>query len=119
MDLGTTVDGLPILHGLVNRMGRKRYPSPFPRTKLAVELETDFEDAPPGGNFAVQLIDQDGHVIWRNEGEFRIQPDMRPGFRPLMSFDFHGKPEIPAPGAYRFDVLYRDEVLGSERISFE
>lgn len=119
IDLGTTADGLPILHGLVNRMGRAKYPSPFPRTRLAVEIETDLDDGFGGGPLVVQLIDEDGAVLWKEEGEMRLPSPPSPGFRPLMAFDFDGVPEIPQPGSYRFDVLYRDEVIGWERIYFE
>ncbi|MCC6351500.1 MAG: hypothetical protein IT202_03220 [Fimbriimonadaceae bacterium] len=119
IDLGTTADGLPILHGLVNRMGRASYPSPFPRTRLAVEIETDLDDSMGGGPLTVQLIDEDGMVLRKQEGEVRLPNAPNPGFRPLMGFDFDGSPEILQPGSYRFDVLYRGEVLGSERIYFE
>jgi hypothetical protein len=118
LDLGTNGDGLPVLWGLVNRMGRAKYPSPFPRCKLAVEIETDLDDANVEGPLTVQFIDQDGHVLWRQEGELRAPPGLQPGFRPLIAFDFDGEPEIPGPGDYRFDVLFHDDLLGSERVSF-
>lgn len=119
LDIGSNADGLPILWGLVNRMGRAEYPSPFPRSKLAVEIETDFDDAGKEGALAVLFIDEDGRPLWRSDGQFRVPPGPGAGFRPLISFDFEGIPTVPGPGTYRFDVLFEGEVLGSERVVFE
>lgn len=119
LDLGTNADGLPVLWGLVNRMGRAEYPSPFPRTKLALEIETDIDDAGKEGALTVQFIDQDGRPLWRSDGRFHVPPGPSEGFRPLISFDFDGEPVVPVPGTYRFDVLFEGEVLGSERVVFE
>ncbi|MBI5706575.1 MAG: hypothetical protein HZC36_06260 [Armatimonadetes bacterium] len=119
LDLGTNGDGLPVIWGLVNRMGRAEYPSPFPRTKLAIEVETDIDDAGREGTLTAQLIDEDGRVLWKQDGLFKAAPMGVDGFRPLLAFDFEGYPVIPAKGTYRFDVLFEGEVLGSERVVFE
>lgn len=112
-------DGTFVLDGIWSGITPSQYPCEMPPTEVAVEFEAEIDDLPGKTEWGMKFVDEDGRKLWEMEAEMVINPpeDGMPS-RHWCSVEIQSHPTIPKAGIYRFDVLYKGNPIGGERIFF-